>query len=115
MDARKKTAQDYGWVTARLTEDNRDLVENLRAESGLRSLSATIEMMIDFVERGNRQAFLDHAVASRAVAGRKAGKASPHEPGEALGPLPRPVAPPAAAPVAAPAVEAGWDADFTGY
>lgn len=61
----KKTAKDYGWVSARITEENRDLVEVLRFDSGLRSLSATIEMMIAFVESGPRDAFVAFARESQ--------------------------------------------------
>lgn len=60
-----KTARDYGWVSARLTEDTRDRVDALRADGGLRSMSATLELMIGFIEGEHREAFIAHARESQ--------------------------------------------------
>jgi hypothetical protein len=61
MQDDKKTSRDYGWVSARITEENRDMVESLRADGGLRSLSSTLELMVAFIESSHREAFVAFA------------------------------------------------------
>jgi hypothetical protein len=61
MQDDKKTSRDYGWVSARITEENRDLVDALRADGGLRSLSSTLDVMVAFVETRHREGFVDFA------------------------------------------------------
>ncbi len=65
MEDDKKTSRDYGWVSARITEDNRDLVESLRADGGLRSLSSTLDALVAFVETRHREDFVDFARESQ--------------------------------------------------
>jgi hypothetical protein len=103
------------WVSARIREESRDILDGLRAATGCRTISDTLNAVIRAAAEPEGFAALSAFVASRGLAARPRPRRLPREAGEALGPLPRPVAPPAAAPVAAPTVEDSWDADFTGY
>lgn len=60
----KKTPEEYGWITCRLTAQSREVAEQLRADCGLRSVSSVLDAMVAFLGGEGREQFVDHVQRS---------------------------------------------------
>lgn len=76
------------WVSARIREESRDILDTLRAATGCRTISDTLNAVIRAAAEPEGFTALSAFVASRGLAGRRAPKRLAREPGAALGPLP---------------------------
>lgn len=88
------------WVSARIREESRDIIDSLRAATGCRTVSDTLNAVIRAAAEPEGFAALSAFVASRNLAGRRTPRRPSRDPGAPLGPLPSPV--PAAPTVAEP-------------